>query len=160
MRPPKIKPCRICGKPVKAAPRTDSKKGYYYRRQCDNCKNKPRDPIVWHHNMSKSKIGSKNPKHVSEGSTCLTSCGKNTYRLIKINGIWEYEHRVIMEEILNRPLSANEVIHHKDRNTLNNAPSNLEVLDRGIHMSNHLLNKPKTLSHRENIKMNHWRRRL
>jgi hypothetical protein len=39
-----------------------------------------------------------------------------------------HEHRVIMEQILGRPLLKGEVVHHKDGNTQNNAPENLELL--------------------------------
>ena len=36
-------------------------------------------------------------------------------------------HRWIAEKKLGRKLSPNEVVHHKDRNKLNNTPSNLWV---------------------------------
>jgi hypothetical protein len=37
-------------------------------------------------------------------------------------------HRMLAEELLGRPLLGGEVVHHKDGNSLNNAPSNLMVL--------------------------------
>ena len=36
-------------------------------------------------------------------------------------------HRVIMEELLGRPLTTEEVIHHRDGNRYNNIPENLVV---------------------------------
>lgn len=44
----------------------------------------------------------------------------------KTNG--RHTHRVVMEQMLGRSLKAGEVVHHKDRNKLNNAPDNLELL--------------------------------
>ena len=38
-----------------------------------------------------------------------------------------YEHVIIAEKILGRPLSSEEVIHHKDENRKNNDPSNIMV---------------------------------
>lgn len=37
------------------------------------------------------------------------------------------EHRLVMEHILGRYLLPTEVVHHKDRNKLNNSPDNLEL---------------------------------
>jgi hypothetical protein len=43
-----------------------------------------------------------------------------------------FKHRLVMEDILGRPLSKNESVHHKDGNRVNNDPSNLELwLSRG-----------------------------
>lgn len=40
---------------------------------------------------------------------------------------WVMEHRVVMEQVLGRPLTKDERIHHKDGNKLNNVPDNLEL---------------------------------
>jgi len=37
-------------------------------------------------------------------------------------------HRLIAAEMLGRPLQAGEIVHHRDGNSLNNAPENLVVL--------------------------------
>jgi hypothetical protein len=39
-----------------------------------------------------------------------------------------HEHRVVAEQMLNRPLRKGEVVHHIDGNKRNNAPENLLVL--------------------------------
>ncbi|MDR1694912.1 MAG: HNH endonuclease [Lactobacillaceae bacterium] len=49
----------------------------------------------------------------------------NGYRVFKDSGI--SVHRHIAEQKLGRPLKDGEVVHHKDRNKLNNSPSNLYV---------------------------------
>ena len=54
-------------------------------------------------------------------------------RLIRDNGKRRRASRVIMERLIGRPLEANEHVHHKDKNPLNNDPSNLELLDRRMH---------------------------
>lgn len=40
----------------------------------------------------------------------------------------QYAHRVVMEEALGRKLRSDEVVHHKDGDTLNNKLENLEVI--------------------------------
>lgn len=48
--------------------------------------------------------------------------------IIKTDYGYELEHRFIMSKILGRPLTRNEVVHHKDRNPMNNNPDNLKIL--------------------------------
>lgn len=49
---------------------------------------------------------------------------------------WMMEHRFVMERLLGRRLSRIEVVHHRDRNGLNNDPENLELeADRGSHLA-------------------------
>lgn len=43
------------------------------------------------------------------------------------------EHRLVMENFLGRFLLRNEIVHHKDGNTLNNEVSNLEVMNKREH---------------------------
>jgi hypothetical protein len=43
------------------------------------------------------------------------------------SGGYVHEHRLIMEGILGRYLTPGEIVHHKDGNTLNNDPENLEL---------------------------------
>ena len=47
------------------------------------------------------------------------------------------EHRYVMQNMLGRTLAYNEVIHHKDGNKQNNAPSNLTLTDRSSHARSH-----------------------
>ena len=51
----------------------------------------------------------------------------NGYRYIRHGGKQVFEHRVVMEKVLGRPLRNNENVHHLDGDKLNNDPSNLEL---------------------------------
>lgn len=53
-----------------------------------------------------------------------------------------HEHRVVMEQILGRPLQPGEVVHHKDGNFLNNNPENLELFSSlAEHTAHHMRGK-------------------
>jgi HNH endonuclease len=58
----------------------------------------------------------------------------------KVGG--RHEHRVIAEQMLGRPLTKGEVVHHRDGNKRNNAPENLEVMTQAEHMREHGLGVP------------------
>jgi hypothetical protein len=54
-------------------------------------------------------------------------------RLIWDGGKKRRAHRVIVERLIGRPLRADEQVHHKDKNPLNNDPVNLELLQKIDH---------------------------
>ena len=49
------------------------------------------------------------------------------YRVLHRNGRTIPEHRIVMEEILGRPLSQDETVHHRNGDRLDNRPENLEL---------------------------------
>jgi len=52
------------------------------------------------------------------------------------------KHRVVMEELLGRLLLPGEVVHHKDKNKLNNSPDNLVLYrNNGRHLAEELAGK-------------------
>lgn len=47
------------------------------------------------------------------------------------------EHRLIMEKIIGRYLKPEEIIHHRDKNKLNNDSENLEIISKSLHPGKH-----------------------
>ncbi len=90
---------------------------------------------------SESKMGDKNPMWGKFGIENPRFNGGGVslggYRRISVRGKRVYEHRSIIEELLNRALLPNEHVHHINRNKLDNSPSNLVVLDRKEHLKLH-----------------------
>lgn len=53
-------------------------------------------------------------------------------------GGWRFPlSRVIMEQILGRPLTSQEHVHHKDEDTFNNTDENLGLMSKGAHVAEH-----------------------
>lgn len=63
-----------------------------------------------------------------------------------------YEHRLVAEKNIKRYLKPNEIIHHKDGDTLNNTMKNLEILNSPLeHRVLHRKNKSRQLPREPNI---------
>lgn len=59
---------------------------------------------------------------------------KYKYKKIKLSdGTTKDEHSIIMEKFLGRIIKTNEVVHHKNGNTLDNRMENLELTTRSAH---------------------------
>ena len=48
-----------------------------------------------------------------------------------------HEHRVVMEQMIGRPLKKGEVVHHIDGDPHNNRPDNLQLITQSIHINLH-----------------------
>lgn len=48
------------------------------------------------------------------------------------------EHRLVMESIIGRYLTDKEIVHHKNGDTLDNSPSNLEMMTTSDHAKLHI----------------------
>ena len=67
-----------------------------------------------------------------------------SYKWICINGKGILEHRHIMEKILGRKLSYNEIVHHANDNKRDNEPKNLRLKQRSEHSREFILKtKPR-----------------
>lgn len=59
---------------------------------------------------------------------------------------YAYEHRVVAEEMIGRPLKKGEMVHHIDGDKANNTPSNIKVCETVLeHLSEHRTSGKKRL---------------
>lgn len=103
------------------------------------------DAILWKADKPVQSI-----KHVyMHGKYACVSIGKGKFHI----------HRLIKEFILKQTIPVNFHVHHKDGDKLNNMEDNLEVIEQGVHLSNH--NKGKPISEKTRIAIinfNHHRK--
>jgi hypothetical protein len=59
--------------------------------------------------------------------------------------------RIVAQQIIGRPLSCDEQVHHIDGNTKNNDPSNLQVMSNLEHQRLHKTGKLLTQGHKDKI---------
>ena len=52
---------------------------------------------------------------------------RDGYKARKVNGVQVFEHRLVMEQIIGRPLMPGERVHHRNGNRQDNRPENLEL---------------------------------
>lgn len=64
-----------------------------------------------------------------------------------------YEHRIVAEEIIGRPLRLNEDVHHLDSNRANNLPRNLLILENTQHKKLHNWLDQHIITPKENTKV-------
>jgi hypothetical protein len=70
---------------------------------------------------------------MNDGSTQRDRGSSDWYR--KFRG--RHEHRFVVECLLGRELSSNEIVHHKNGNKKDNRPCNLQVMSRSEHINEH-----------------------
>lgn len=82
-------------------------------------------------------------------------------RFVMHNGKEMLEHRVIMESHLGRPLERQEVVHHIDKNPLNNHIDNLQLMTKSSHSTFHDTGKVRKGQATESSKrrVSEWNRR-
>jgi hypothetical protein len=115
--------CLICGTSISVKP---SKAGStkYCSRKCRNVADSRKKPPNY-----------KGPQRTDRGYIVVDHP----------DGGRVYEHRLVMEQTLGRPLRRDEHVHHIDHDRSNNDPSNLQVMLCSDHMAFHhgSLDKPR-----------------
>lgn len=75
-------------------------------------------------------------KKRANGSGCIYIDREGYFR-VQFGRRSEKLHRLIMEAVLGRKLSPDEIVHHRDHNKWNNHPANLELTTRSKHITHH-----------------------
>ena len=83
----------------------------------------PRAGRFCSHACSRKAIGPDH-NHWKGGETIHS----NGYRRVWVDGRYRWEHHVVAERVLGRPLRKGETVHHRNRDKLDNRPENLEVM--------------------------------
>lgn len=118
--------CEGCGESI-----TMSRK-QYNKKATDFCKG------CWHQETSrrnKLAVGDKNPAWKG-GETVHAKGYKYVRDLSKKHG-YSFEHRMVMEKILDRELKRSEIVHHIDGERVNNDPQNLFLTSESGHTKAH-----------------------
>ena len=69
---------------------------------------------------------------------------KDGYRFVLVGTrTYEPEHRIVMARFLHRQLRSDEHVHHIDGDTLNNSPSNLQIVTASEHLRIHAATRPR-----------------
>jgi len=91
-------------------------------------------------------------KELTTGESLMPFYQKDFYdkgyrHLYNFSKGWQPEHNVVAEQFYNRPVSENEVVHHKNFKPFCNFPENLQIMDKKAHRQFHMdLNNKKIWS--------------
>ena len=78
--------------------------------------------------MPRKAIGG---KYITPHGYVMVNVGKG-HHLADVRGM-AYEHRLVAEQMLGRPLRKDEDVHHRNERRADNRPRNLKVVQHGMH---------------------------
>lgn len=86
-------------------------------------------------------------RRIQKGGLSITKDGYIRFNNTNSNGVnaGRRLHDIVAEMTIGRPLMKKEVVHHKDRDRLNNNPSNLKVMTRGEHSTLHSISSGRKI---------------
>lgn len=87
---------------------------------------------VWHDYVPAGK------RVITEDGYVIVRCPGHPNTNKGKNGNYIYEHRLVMSNHLKRPLSKNEVVHHKNGDRSDNRIENLDLYTNASHMKMHI----------------------
>lgn len=91
------------------------------------------------HKFCSRKCAGKGYKRPFNGSRFI---GKSGYVTVVLpNRRIIFEHRLVMETILGRPLTRSEIVHHKNEIKTDNHPENLQLTNRKEHRKLHRIHR-------------------
>lgn len=118
-KPPVIKQCEVCGKELRLKP---SQAGIRYcSKICDGI-GRTKRPLDREHNGRPARMDDKGYVMVYQPDHPNKS----------FSG-WQYEHRLVVENVIGRYLRTDEAVHHINGVKHDNRPENLEVLSPAEH---------------------------
>ena len=111
-----------CG--IEGCENVPPKYGTKYNKYCQNCY---ADPEIKKRIRAKHMSKNSNYFYAFNKPEGFIRIDKNGYAWIKKDNLMVSQHRVIMEEMLGRPLIKGESVHHKNGLRADNRPENLEL---------------------------------
>ena len=140
--------CQVCGKPIQTPP---SRKGrtkfcsreHYAQWLSENNRGANHPMFGKNHRPESIEKMKRSQQGVARKGPLSSNWKGGRYKsrgywyVIQPNGRHALEHRLVMEQVLGRPLLDSEKVHHRNGKKDDNRPENLTVTDNADHKKTH-----------------------